>query len=428
MEDAFRWVHFYEEFAEKLLSLHGKEDITAKVRLALETPMTGPDGEEIPPVASDVTKEKNLDPFTIFSLFNMQASEDYIPEYDIRRATIAKRIKQVFDISADSPESFEGIPITFNVQAYFYKKGDLNKDEKIELLWHLFELVINYSRSQTPEAAADIAACIDKVVHQKTDNHSNVISISKLSKGLFWVAPRQFLSLDWRNKKYVMESPEFPEYFRIYITNDFREGEEYFRILAQLKTLFKNCDPDGLNICKLSINAYNWSNNEKLSYQLDMDGSYWEGIPGTSGTKKPVTKPREITDEEWRFVKQRRGQNEVRAEVLAKRQICEVTGFSLQPALVASHIKPWRDCKKDEKLDPDNILLLSPDLDTLFDKGFISFDDEGQILISEALKGTNLDHIGIDNSLRIERRLSKATKKYLKYHRENLFKKNSDTK
>jgi len=84
--------------------------------------------------------------------------------------------------------------------------------------------------------------------------------------------------------------------------------------------------------------------------------------------------------------------------------------------------------QKDEKLDPDNILLLSPDLDTLFDKGFISFDDEGQILISEALKGTNLDHIGIDNSLRIERRLSKATKEYLKYHRENLFKKNSDTK
>jgi len=38
-----------------------------------------------------------------------------------------------------------------------------------------------------------------------------IISISKLSKGLFWVAPRHFLSLDQRNKKYVMESPEFPE-------------------------------------------------------------------------------------------------------------------------------------------------------------------------------------------------------------------------
>jgi len=61
------------------------------------------------------------------------------------------------------------------------------------------------------------------------------------------------------------------------------KGKNTSVFLAQLKTLFKNSDPDGLNICKLSLNAYNWSKNEKLSYQLDMDGSYWEGIPGTSG-------------------------------------------------------------------------------------------------------------------------------------------------
>ena len=51
--------------------------------------------------------------------------------------------------------------------------------------------------------------------------------------------------------------------------------------------------------------------------------------------------------------------------------------------LVASHIKPWSISDANEKLDIHNGLLMCPNHDKLFDRGYISFDDTGRILISE---------------------------------------------
>ena len=54
--------------------------------------------------------------------------------------------------------------------------------------------------------------------------------------------------------------------------------------------------------------------------------------------------------------------------------------------LIASHIKPWACSESGEKLDIDNGLLLCPNHDALFDSGYISFDENGVIMISEHLK------------------------------------------
>ncbi|WP_225748233.1 HNH endonuclease [Eikenella sp. Marseille-P7795] len=48
--------------------------------------------------------------------------------------------------------------------------------------------------------------------------------------------------------------------------------------------------------------------------------------------------------------------------------------------LIASHIVPWSEANKIDKVNPFNGLLLSPHLDRLFDSGYISFDDEGVII------------------------------------------------
>ena len=74
-----------------------------------------------------------------------------------------------------------------------------------------------------------------------------------------------------------------------------------------------------------------------------------------------------------------------------------MTGLEEQPLPIASHIKPWKDCfdNPDECLDPDNALLLSPTWDKLFDAGYISFSEDGELLYAHKLSQTSQDALGL---------------------------------
>ena len=63
---------------------------------------------------------------------------------------------------------------------------------------------------------------------------------------------------------------------------------------------------------------------------------------------------------------------------------CAVTGIGLRELLRASHAKPWAECETGaERLCPYNGFLLAVNLDALFDKFLISFEDDGKIIISQ---------------------------------------------
>ena len=99
---------------------------------------------------------------------------------------------------------------------------------------------------------------------------------------------------------------------------------------------------------------------------------------------------------------------------------CAVTGVELPSALMASHIKPWRSAGNTERLDPHNGLLLLPQYDKLFDRGYISFDDGGGLLLSPALPESRLGLLGV----RADDRLSQVPREqrsYLAFHRDRVF-------
>ena len=98
-----------------------------------------------------------------------------------------------------------------------------------------------------------------------------------------------------------------------------------------------------------------------------------------------------------------------------------VTGLDIKSHLIASHIKPWRDSSNEERLDGNNGLLLSPHVDHLFDKGFISFSEEGRILISPYLDRNVLSLWKIDPNLNVGR-FNKQQSTYLSYHQKKVFK------
>lgn len=99
---------------------------------------------------------------------------------------------------------------------------------------------------------------------------------------------------------------------------------------------------------------------------------------------------------------------------------CAVTDIAQPVALRASHILAWKDSTDDQRLDPNNGLLLCGTLDALFDRGLISFADNGSMLVSELISKQDRVRIGIPKPLRL--RLNFDQMRYLEIHRTQKFK------
>lgn len=118
--------------------------------------------------------------------------------------------------------------------------------------------------------------------------------------------------------------------------------------------------------------------------------------------------------------KSRRGQGIFKANVRLIENHCRVTGVSNIKHLRASHIKPWSVSSNLEKLDGFNGLLLSPHVDHLFDRGFISFRDTGDLIISKELNPSVLTQWAIDSTKSVGEFCLEQCE-YLEYHRDVVF-------
>lgn len=119
----------------------------------------------------------------------------------------------------------------------------------------------------------------------------------------------------------------------------------------------------------------------------------------------------------------REGQEEYRRKLLSECPFCPITMINEESLLIASHIKPWTVSETYEKTDPNNGLILSPLFDKLFDRGFITFNDDKRVIISNWLSRQVKERIGIrDNQLFQFLPLNPHRCEYLEYHRESVFK------
>ena len=117
------------------------------------------------------------------------------------------------------------------------------------------------------------------------------------------------------------------------------------------------------------------------------------------------------------LVKARIGQGVFRQRLLAHWKKCSVTGFEDTSLLVASHIKPWRSANNLERLDGFNGLLLTPNLDKVFDAGLVTFTEDGAVQISPLI--VNAEMLGITSSLSVN--LTTKHEVYMDFHRNNVF-------
>jgi putative restriction endonuclease len=146
-----------------------------------------------------------------------------------------------------------------------------------------------------------------------------------------------------------------------------------------------------------------------------------QSILATNAAEKEVAAAPIRETEKTQLIKARIGQGIYRQRLLKIEKGCRLTGVTDFKFLIASHIKPWRLSDNQEKLDGNNGLLLSPHVDCLFDKGWLSFKDNGDVLwamppVTDPTVGfwrLSPNNVGYFNS---------EQRHYLDFHREFIYK------
>lgn len=192
-KNPFDWVDFYKEFASKLLQY--KDNRKELVKKVLE--IYKRTGIKLPTLELD-NKIIDIDPFTVFGLFNKSSQKEN------NRIRIISTIATLFGVTSPVPTSFDSVPVLNNQNATFYYFIGGRKDNDINELWLLFESALAYANSNTTNNRATLSKYFDLAINKKGNGNS------KITMGMYWIAPNCFLNLDKRNIWYIYESGKIP--------------------------------------------------------------------------------------------------------------------------------------------------------------------------------------------------------------------------
>lgn len=163
----------------------------------------------------------------------------------------------------------------------------------------------------------------------------------------------------------------------------------------------------------------------QMSVAADVLGNYGKAVmEWEEHLRDEIASNRTLAQtEKEQVILARRGQGLFRQNVQRLERACRVTKVDRPEHLRASHCKPWRDCgTNEERLDGENGLLLTPSIDHLFDRGFISFENDGVLLISPVAHLASLNRMGVPTTQRINvGSFSKGQRTFLDFHRDYVF-------
>ncbi len=140
--------------------------------------------------------------------------------------------------------------------------------------------------------------------------------------------------------------------------------------------------------------------------------------------EKAIERDPNLTKERKEQLREARiGQGAYRQKIMEESSECIITRVNDERILIASHIKPWSISNDIEKIDHNNGLVLTPTYDKLFDQGFISFEDDGTIVLSPYISPLNLKKLNLAKGRKYNIPPSDKRRDYISYHREHILKK-----
>ena len=244
------WHVFYRESADKLLGFRNNrqdllqiiKDIFQKINLPLPT----------------LEKDNHLtdiDPFTVLGLFNKHQTKS-------NRLKIITCFAEQLHISSKIPSDFDGIPLLNNLNATFYCFDYERGEHDIDDLWSLFESALKYADDQNEDNKKAFTKYFDIVVNRKGNG------TSKITMGLFWIAPDTFLNLDQRSEWYIYDSGKLPAAFSASLPESSSKisAAHYLEINDKVKEFLSTGESRIKNFPELSMEAWRYSeevNQEK---------------------------------------------------------------------------------------------------------------------------------------------------------------------
>ena len=187
------------------------------------------------------------------------------------------------------------------------------------------------------------------------------------------------------------------------------------------------------NISRLSIIKLRNVDSEDVEYYFKLSYGSTEALENVEKNSedeivRKIEESKMSVTEKEAVIMARIGQGTYRKKLLDELHICPFTLVDDEHLLVASHIKPWRSSTNKEKKDPKNGFVFTPTYDKLFDKGYITFDDNKTLVVSKWISKYNCERLGLVDGIIIEQlpNIEGKRKVYLEYHRKFIFKKLED--
>lgn len=283
----FDWVDFYKELASKLLQYKdNRQELVEKVRTIYENT-----GINLPTLERE-NQIVDIDPFTVFGLFNKSSMKKD------NRIKIISAVAKLFYVTVPVPTSFDSIPVLNNLNATFYEfVGDL-EDSDIDDLWSLFESALAYATSPTTDNRTKLSKYFDLTINKKGNGNS------KITMGMYWIAPNAFLNLDLRNTWYIYKSGKIPaDLVQTLPTVESRiPSSKYFDIVEKLRAYLQSDESALKDFKKLSSEAWRYSEEvnkenraKKVQAERETKGAaladedvetihYWIYSPGDGAT------------------------------------------------------------------------------------------------------------------------------------------------
>ena len=252
--NGFAWTEFYSEFASLVLDFENdREKLIEKIKQVYTN------AKIKLPTLEKGNNIVDIDPFTIFGLFNKGITIE-------NRIAILTQIKDLFDVSAEVPSDFDGIPVLNNMSATFYHFiGDRGAND-IDNLWKLFRCAVNYADKK--EAQEDFVNAFNLVVVQKGVSWN-------ITMGLYWIRPFTFINLDARNRKLLEnnQSRFKPDLDVVKLLKHMLTAQDYLLLMNKVKDIMTEYEtfPD------LSFDAWETSTKDSDAFYGE-NNDYWPSL------------------------------------------------------------------------------------------------------------------------------------------------------
>ncbi len=281
-------VNFYKEFAHKLLAYRDKRhELVEHVKSIYSDT-----GINLPTLEKD-NQIVDIDPFTVFGLFNKSSMKES------NRIKIITSVASKFKVKAAVPSAFDSIPVLNNQNATFYYFVGYRDDDDIDNLWAFFAEALAYADNPIASNKEKLSKFFDIVINCKGNGNS------KITMGLYWIAPDSFLNLDSRNEWYIYESGKVPEDIVLGLPQIEPKisAAKYFDIVEKLRAFLRNGVSSLKDFKELSFEAWRYSEQvnqeQKASNTKTMRGTssaaladedvdtthYWIYAPGDGAAK-----------------------------------------------------------------------------------------------------------------------------------------------